>query len=149
MSAKHPDQTLPFRLHLSDTVSLRSPIGRRRGLPARQLAFSSPTLATAYPSKHSGYCAPVGASAREPHSETTYRFPLGRRAYPLNSVNMASRREFGVKSQSPIYFFPSDGRRGLAVAAVPHPPARTPINCLCSSSNLFPPAWRGLLRPMS
>ncbi len=30
------------------------------------------------PVQHSGYCAPVGRR-REPHSETTYRFPLGRR----------------------------------------------------------------------
>ncbi len=36
MSAKHPDQTLPFRLHLSDAVSLDLPSDAGEVLPARQ-----------------------------------------------------------------------------------------------------------------
>ncbi len=36
MSAKHPDQTLPFRLHLSDAVSLALPSDASEVLPARQ-----------------------------------------------------------------------------------------------------------------
>ncbi len=36
MSAKHPDQTLPFRLHLSDAVSLDLPSDASEVLPARQ-----------------------------------------------------------------------------------------------------------------
>ncbi len=73
-----PTKTLPFRLHLSDTVSLDLPSVAGESTPAQTtLPFLVPHWRR-LPVQHSGYCAPVGRR-REPHSETTYRFPLGRR----------------------------------------------------------------------
>ncbi len=55
-----------------------SPVGRRRGAPGQTtLPFLVPRWRH-LPVQHSGYCAPVGRR-REPRSETSYRFPLGRR----------------------------------------------------------------------
>ncbi len=73
-----PTKTLPFRLHLSDTVSLDLPSVAGESTPGQTtLPFLVPRWRR-LPVQHSGYCAPVGRR-REPHSETTYRFPLGRR----------------------------------------------------------------------
>ncbi len=73
-----PNKTLPFRLHLSDTVSLDLPSVAGESTPGQTtLPFLVPRWRR-LPVQHSGYCAPVGRR-REPHSETTYRFPLGRR----------------------------------------------------------------------
>ncbi len=73
-----PTKTLPFRLHLSDTVSLDLPSVAGESTPGQTtLPFLVPRWRR-LPVQHSGYCAPVGRR-REPHSETTYSFPLGRR----------------------------------------------------------------------
>ncbi len=73
-----PTKTLAFRLHLSDTVSLDLPSVAGESTPGQTtLPFLVPRWRR-LPVQHSGYCAPVGRR-REPHSETTYRFSLGRR----------------------------------------------------------------------
>ncbi len=73
-----PTKTLSFRLHLSDTVSLDLLSVASESTPGQTtLPFLVPRWRR-LPVQHSGYCAPVGRR-REPHSETTYRFPLGRR----------------------------------------------------------------------
>ncbi len=78
MSAKHPDQNFTFPSSPVRHSESWSPIGRRRELPGQaSLPFLVPRWRR-LPVQHSGYCAPVGRR-REPHSETTYRFPLGRR----------------------------------------------------------------------
>ncbi len=78
MSAKHPDQNFTFPSSPVRRSESWSPIGRRRELPGQaSLPFLVPRWRR-LPVQHSGYCAPVGRR-REPHSETTYRFPLGRR----------------------------------------------------------------------
>ncbi len=64
MTAKHPDQTLPFRLHLSDTVSLDLPLVAGESTPGQTiLPFLVPHWRR-LPVQHSGYCAPVGRLQR-------------------------------------------------------------------------------------
>ncbi len=78
MSAKHPDQNFTFPSSPVRRSESWSPIGRRCELPGQaSLPFLVPRWRR-LPVQHSGYCAPVGRR-REPHSETTCRFPLGRR----------------------------------------------------------------------
>ncbi|KAF4106180.1 hypothetical protein G5714_013842 [Onychostoma macrolepis] len=75
MATKRPDQTLPFRLYLFDTVSLDllSDAGERN--PGQTtLPFQVPRWRRLLV-RHSGYCAPVGRR-QEPPSQTTYRFIL-------------------------------------------------------------------------
>ncbi|KAF4099851.1 hypothetical protein G5714_019977 [Onychostoma macrolepis] len=75
MSAKRPDQPLPFHLYLFDIVSLDLPSNAGERIPGQiTLPFQVPRWRRLLV-RHCGYCAPVGRRQKPP-SQTTYRFIL-------------------------------------------------------------------------
>ncbi len=100
------------------------------------LTFSSPTLATFTRPTQRVLCprwASARASQRDDLPLPTWQMRLTRKTQWV----LASRRASASVSVTHL-FFPSDGRRGLAVAAVLIRPPNT-IELSLLSSNLFPP----------
>ncbi len=88
MTAKHPDQNFTFPSPPVRHSESWSPVGRRREHSRPDnLAFSSPTLADAYPSNTVGIVPPLGVG----ESFTARRLtasPLADETNPLDSVSI-------------------------------------------------------------
>ncbi len=105
------------------------------------LAFSSPTLATLTRPNTAGIVPPLGVG------ESSQRDDLPLPTWQTRLTVRLSEYWPPVRASASVsvthLFFPSDGRRGLAVACGPHPPAEHHWT-VSAILKPFPPAWRGL-----
>ncbi len=138
MTAKRPDQTLPFRLYMSDSASLDLPTDAGESTPGQTiLPFQVPRLAMLTRPTQWVLCS-CRASARASQPDLTVFILRSARLTRSTQWVLGSRRVSATVLATHLMFRPTGGEaQPSAAAGLVRPPNTVQLSLL--SSHLFPP----------